>query len=169
MVSVWVSSGSRNMSQNCVPHSALYSGLPQTCMALNTTWNLRGAALHVPAASPSSSAQEKTTTLGGIEPHHSSSYCKKSHRCCCHGSLAPLEMGISGIFTAITRYESMRLRSLRQNERTTGRDLVQYKRWTYPRYRAVNTKHQQRWTRWWCTTPSKHLAKVISKRRGDYI
>ena len=33
------------------------------------------------------------------------------------------------------------------------------KRWTYPCYRAVNTKHQQKWMRWWCVTPSKHLAK----------
>ena len=59
----------------------------------------------------------------------------------------------------LTRYESMRLRSLRQSERTTVRDPVQHKRWTYPCYRAVNTEHQQRWTRWWCMTLSKHLAK----------
>ena len=39
--------------------------------------------------------------------------------------------------------ESMRLRSLRQSERTTMRDPVQHKRWTYPCYRAVNTKHKQ--------------------------
>ena len=31
----WVSSGSRSMSQNCVPHSA-HSGLPQICSALDT-------------------------------------------------------------------------------------------------------------------------------------
>ena len=53
--------------------------------------------------------------------------------------------------------ESMRLRSLRQSEITTVRDPVQYKRWTQPCYRAVNTEHQQRWTHWWCTTPSQHL------------
>ena len=40
---------------------------------------------------------------------------------------------------------------------------VQHKRWTYPCCRAINTKHQQRWARWWCTTPSKRLAKVINK------
>ena len=32
--------------------------------------------------------------------------------------------------------ESMRLRSLRQSERTTARDPVQHKRWTYPCYMA---------------------------------
>ena len=53
---------------------------------------------------------------------------------------------------------SMRLRSLHQSERTTARDPVQYKRWTYPCYKAVNREHQQRWTRWWCTRHSKHLA-----------
>ena len=36
-------------------------------------------------------------------------------------------------------------------------DPEQHKRWTYPCYRAVSTEHQQRWTRWWCTTPSKHI------------
>ena len=55
--------------------------------------------------------------------------------------------------------KSMWLRSLRQSERTTVRDPVQHKRWTYPCYRTVNMEHQQRWTCWWCTTPSKHLAK----------
>ena len=55
--------------------------------------------------------------------------------------------------------ESMRLRSLRQSERTTARDPVQHKRWTYPCYRAVNTEHKVRWMHWWCTTPSRHLAK----------
>ena len=59
--------------------------------------------------------------------------------------------------------ESMRLQSLDQSERTTTRDPVQHKRWTYLCYRTVNTEHQQRWTRWWCTTPSKHLKKVINK------
>ena len=55
--------------------------------------------------------------------------------------------------------ESMRLRSLRQSERITTKGPVQHKRWTYPCYRAANTKHQQKWTCWWWTTPSKHLAK----------
>ena len=54
--------------------------------------------------------------------------------------------------------KSMRLRSLRQSE-WTKRLLVQHKRWTYPCSRAVNTEYQQRWTCWWQTTPSKHLAK----------
>ena len=73
--------------------------------------------------------QEKTTTLGGTEPHHSSWQCKESHRGCCHGPLAPLAMGDSGTSTLLTRFESMRLRSLRQSERTTARDPVQYQRW----------------------------------------
>ena len=57
----------------------------------------------------------------------------------------------------------VRLRSLRQSERTTARNPVQHKRWTYPSYRVVNTEHEQRWTRWWCATSSKHLTKVINK------
>ena len=36
--------------------------------------------------------------------------------------------------------EPMRLGSLRPSERTIARDPVQHKRWTYPCYRAVNTK-----------------------------
>ena len=67
--------------------------------------------------------QGGTTTFGGTEPHHSSWQCKESHRCC-HGSLAPLTMGDSGTSTILTRYESMRLRSLHQSERTTARDPV---------------------------------------------
>ena len=39
------------------------------------------------------------------------------------------------------------------------RDPVQHKRWTYPCYSAVNTEHQQRWTRWWFMMPSRYLAK----------
>ena len=74
--------------------------------------------LHVIATTPSSSTQEKTTTLGGTEPHHSSWQCKESHSCC-HGSLAPLEMADSGVSSILTQYESMRLRSFRQSERTT--------------------------------------------------
>ena len=56
--------------------------------------------------------------------------------------------------------ESMRLQSLRQSERITMRDLVQYKKWTYPCYRAVNTEHPELWTGWWCTTPSKHWRNI---------
>ena len=37
----WVNSGSRSMSQNCAPHSARHSGLPQTCSALDTPWNFQ--------------------------------------------------------------------------------------------------------------------------------
>ena len=58
--------------------------------------------------------QQKTTTLGGTEPYHSSWQCKESHRCC-HGPLAPLEMGDSGTSTVLSRYESMWLRSLCQS------------------------------------------------------
>ena len=39
--------------------------------------------------------------------------------------------------------------TIRQSERTTTKDPVQHKRWTYPWYRAVNREHQQRWTRCW--------------------
>ena len=49
--------------------------------------------------------------------------------------------------------------TLLQSERTTARDSVQHKRWTYLFYRTVNTGSQQRWTRWWCTTPYKHFSK----------
>ncbi|KAJ4450046.1 hypothetical protein ANN_01453 [Periplaneta americana] len=52
----------------------------------------------------------------------------ESHRCGCHGPLALLAMADSGTSTVLTRYASMRLRSLRQSERTTVRDLVQYQR-----------------------------------------
>ena len=124
--------------------------------------------LHVPAAPSSSSAKQKTTTLGGTEPHHSSWQYMELHRCGCHEPLAPLAMGDSGTSTVLTRYESMRLRSLHQSERTTARDPVQDKRLTYQCYRAFNMQHQQKWTHWWCTTPSKHLAKG-DKKEGDYI
>ena len=109
--------------------------------------------------------RKREQLLGGIEPHHSSWQCKESHRCCCHGPLAPLAMGDSGTSTVLTRCESIRLRSLRQNERTTARGPVLHKRWTYPCYRAVNMEHQQRWTRWWCTTPPNIWQKLINK--GD--
>ena len=66
--------------------------------------------------------------LGDTEPHHSSRQYKEPQRCCCHGPLAPLAMGDSGTSTELTQYESMRLRSLRQSERTTARDPVQHKR-----------------------------------------
>ena len=101
--------------------------------------------------------QEKTTTLGGTELHHSSWQCKELHRCC-HGPLALLAIGDSGTFTVYTRYESMQLWYLRQSERTAAMDPVQCKRWTYSCYRAVNMEYQEKWTRWWCTMPSKHLA-----------
>ena len=68
-------------------------------------------------------------------------------------------MGGSVTSSVHTRYGSIRLRSLRQSERTTARDRVQHKGWTFPCYRAVNKEYEQRWARWWCTTPSKHLVK----------
>ena len=39
----WISRGSRSMPQNCAPHSARHSGLPETCSALNIPCNFRGA------------------------------------------------------------------------------------------------------------------------------
>ena len=58
--------------------------------------------------------------------------------CCCHGHLAPLAMGDSRTSTVLTRYEPKRLQSLRQNERTTAKGPVQYKRWIYPWYECAN-------------------------------
>ena len=81
--------------------------------------------------------------LGGREPHHSSWQCKESHRCSCLGHRAPLAMGDSGTSTVLTRYESMRLRSLGKSETTTARYPTQHKRWTYSCYRAVNTEHNK--------------------------
>ena len=119
--------------------------------------------LHVPAAPPSSSSQEKIPPLGGTEPHHLSWQCKESHSCCCPRTLVPLAICDSGTSTVLTQYEFMRLQYLRQSKRNTVRDPVHHKRCTYPCYRVVNMEHQQRWTRWWCTTPSKHLAKGDTK------
>ena len=104
--------------------------------------------LHVAAAPPSSSAQEKRRHLvlqKSIILHDNA----RSHTdcCCCQWPLVPLAIGDSGTSPVLTRYESMRLQSLHQSERTTARDPVQLKRWTYPCYRAVNTEHQQIWTR----------------------
>ena len=46
-----------------------------------------------------------------------------------------------------------------KEKETAARDPIPHLRWTYPCYRAGNTKYQQRWMRWWCTISSKHLAK----------
>ena len=54
-----------------------------------------------------------------------------------------MAMGDSGTSTLLTRYESMRLRSLGQSERTTARNAIQHERWTYPCYRAVSKEHQR--------------------------
>ena len=107
--------------------------------------------------------REETMSLGGTEPHHSSWQCKKSHPCC-HGPLAPLTMGDSGTSTLLTRYEYMRLRSLRQSEKTTEGNRYNT-RYELVCYRAVNMEYQQRWTRWWCTMPSKVWQKVINWAR----
>ena len=84
--------------------------------------------LQVPTAPPLSSAQEKTTTLGGTKPQPFLIKCKESHRCRSHGTLGPLEMRDSGTSTILTRYVSMRLRSLRLRETSTSKDPVQRKR-----------------------------------------
>ena len=36
------------------------------------------------------------------------------------------------------------------------------KKYEHPCYRVANMEHQQRWSRWWCTTPFKHLASLSS-------
>ena len=41
----WVNSGILSMSQNCAPHSARHSGLPQTCSPLDTQLNFRGVTM----------------------------------------------------------------------------------------------------------------------------
>ena len=51
---------------------------------------------------------------------------------------------------------------LRQSERTTAKGPIQHNRWTYQCYREVNTD-KQRWTPWWCMTPSKIWQNVINK------
>ena len=61
------------------------------------------------------------------------------HPCCCHASLALLAMGDSGTSTVLTRYKSMRLRSLCQSERTNASDPVQDKR---KNYRAIGMSIQ---------------------------
>jgi hypothetical protein len=58
-----------------------------------------------------------------------------------------------------TRYESVQLWPLRQNERTTARDKLQHKRGDYWCCRAVTAGRPQKWTRWWCTRPTTHLAE----------
>ena len=81
-------------------------------------------------------------TLGGTESHYSSWQCKASHLCC-HGALALLAMGDSGTSTVLTRYESTWLWYLHHNERTTVRDPVQHKRWTYLSYHHHHHHHHQ--------------------------
>ena len=115
--------------------------------------------MHVPAAPPSSSAQEKTTSLRDTEPHHSIGNARSHTHLLTVTDLLPRWQWEILEHLPYSPDVSMRLRSLRQSERTTARDPVQHKRWTYPCYMAVNTEHQQRWTRWWCTTPSKPLLK----------
>ena len=109
----------------------------------------------------------KMTTLGDTEPRHSSWQCKESHRCF-PGLRALLTMRDSGTSTVLTRHESMRLRSLRQSERTTERNPVQHKRCTFQCYRAVNTDINkdgradgvQRLPNIW---------KNVINKRGDYM
>ena len=48
-----------------------------------------------------------------------------------HGPLMQLALEYSGTSAVLIRYESMRLRSPRQSERTTERDSVQHKRWNF--------------------------------------
>ena len=104
--------------------------------------------LHIPSAPTSSNAHEKMTTFGSTEPHHSSWQCKESRCCCCHGPLVLLAMRDSRTSTLLTQYESLRLRSLCQSERTTVRDPVQHKRRTI---RAI------------CTDSVWHLLNIWKK------
>ena len=101
--------------------------------------------------------QEKTTTLGGAEPHNSSWQCKKSHRCCCHRPLAPLTMGDSGTSTVRTRVHAITISSPKSKSHCVGHRTTQEINLSV--LQSGHTKHQQRWARWWCTTPSKQLKK----------
>ena len=102
--------------------------------------------------------REKTTTLVGTEPYHSSWQCE-SHRCC-HRPLAPLAKGDSGISTVLTRWvHAITISSPKWKNHCEEPGATQEMNLSILIYRTVNTEHQQRWTRWWCTTPSKHLAK----------
>jgi hypothetical protein len=95
-------------------------------------------------------------------------YCRSPY--CWHwkGSPSPLAMGDTRISAIISRYQSVRLWSLRQIGRTTARDKLRYKRGYYASCRAVTAGHQQKWTRRWCTKPSTNLAQC-GTHGGDYI
>ena len=45
----------------------------------------------------------------------------------------------------------------------TLNNFILFRQMAYQLIWVANTQHQQRWKRWWCTTPSKHLENVIDK------
>ena len=115
--------------------------------------------LNVPAAPPSSSAQEKTTTLCNIEPIILHNSARSHTTAAVMDLLRRWQWEILG-HPPYSPDMTIWLRSLRQSEKKkTAKDPVQHKRWAYPCYMVVNTERQKIWTRFWCTTPSKHLAK----------
>ena len=69
---------------------------------------------------------------------------------------APLAMGDSGTSTIITRYESMRLWSLRQSERTSAKETF-CTRNELVRAIGRSIRNINKDGRWFCTTPSKYL------------
>jgi hypothetical protein len=73
----------------------------------------------------------------------------------------PLAMGDTGISALCTRYESVRVQSLRQNERTTARDTLQHRRGDYSCCRAVTAGQQEK-----CTTPSANLTEGGTHAEG---
>ena len=115
--------------------------------------------LHGLAAPPLSSApRENSNTWWYRTP----SFCmtmKESHRYCCHEPLTPLAMGDSETSTVLAQYEFHAITISSPKWKNHCKGPVQHKRWTYACYRAVNMEHQQTWMCWWCTAPSKHLAK----------
>ena len=72
-------------------------------------------------------------------------------------------MGDSGTSTAFTRCKAMRLRSLRQSERTTASNPAQHMRWIYQCSRGGKYETSIRWTRWWYWHLPNIWYKVINK------
>jgi hypothetical protein len=70
----------------------------------------------------------------------------------------------TGTSSVLTRYESVRLWSLPQNEGITVRGTLQHKRGHYSCCSAVTAGQHQKWTYWWCTTLYINLADG-----GNYI
>jgi hypothetical protein len=82
-----------------------------------------------------------------------------------------LAIGDTGTSTILTRYVSVRVSCLRQNERTTAWDTLQHKREDYSCCKVVTCGHQQKGTHSLCKMPSTNLAEGGTHwgGGGDYI